>query len=223
MDDKKRRYRHTLRKNLIMRVLAEEFPEMPVVLEELRWRVLLSEQARDGVTIEMTRSYRNSFARTIREHLPALFLHKLTRLDEIPIGILARSAVYRCESEIAISQIESSISVSAIFELKRGGREANSSDDAPFLKILNDKSRIDPRKMIYSWIRLTDHNTSPYVVEDWITRACLPCNSPITLVTIGRDALVLERVSSVNWMIYQHVRHQLFHRKSNECLNSRRT
>ena len=55
--------RNTRRKNLIEHVVAEEFGAGPVLLEELRWRVLMREfQEKEQTLSAMTTSLMKSFA-----------------------------------------------------------------------------------------------------------------------------------------------------------------
>ena len=70
-----------------------------MLLEELRWNSLLIEHQENGENSKiMKRSYRNSFARTIREHFPELALQKLPRPDGLHAGIVLRAALHRLAS-----------------------------------------------------------------------------------------------------------------------------
>jgi hypothetical protein len=98
--------RKTHRKALIEKVIAEQFANKPVLLEELRWQVLLQEYDAKGVPFdEMTVSNMKSFARTIREHMPSVGIHKLRRPDLLPVGILARAAVFRIRRQALLREV----------------------------------------------------------------------------------------------------------------------
>ena len=87
-----RKFRKTYRKELIERMLTDK----PILLEELRWRVLIEEYKEKGTTFnQMGESHLESFARTVRNHMPGLRIYKLPRPDHIQPGIVARAAVYR--------------------------------------------------------------------------------------------------------------------------------
>lgn len=85
--------RKTARKGLIEEILVRDYSGGPVLLEELRWRVLM-QQYGPGF-IEMTDSKMKSFARTIREHAPELEIARISIDGETPVGLVARAAVYR--------------------------------------------------------------------------------------------------------------------------------
>lgn len=108
--------RETLRKRLVMKFLEGEIEETsfirekksraPWLLEELRWEVLAWERSRKQLDTEepMHPSYKKSFARTIREHMPDVIIHKLQRPDEIHSGIVTRAALFRLEEQDDIEE-----------------------------------------------------------------------------------------------------------------------
>jgi len=87
------RQRTTKRKALIERIIADDYIGGPVLLEELRWKVL-TQQYGPSFT-EMTDAKQKSFARTIREHTPQLSIQKISIDGRMPVGLIARAAVYR--------------------------------------------------------------------------------------------------------------------------------
>jgi len=87
--------RTTVRKAIIEKVLAEEYQGGPVLLEELRWKVLAVEYGSSFV--EMTDAKMKSFARTIRKHYPHLICRRIS-IKEAPSGMVARAACYRIRS-----------------------------------------------------------------------------------------------------------------------------
>jgi hypothetical protein len=91
--------RETIRKQIIRKILEERYHGGPVLLEELRWESLLTEyEERGSNLIYMTRSLRNSFTRTIREHMPKILIQKLPRPEALHAGIVSRAALYRLNS-----------------------------------------------------------------------------------------------------------------------------
>ncbi len=98
--------RQTIRKRLIREVLAREFSSAPVLLEELRWRVLLLEGQTRGEPFEVMKpTHLKSFARTIRVHMPDLIIDKLPQPDRVPVGIIARAAVFRTAKRVDLQRI----------------------------------------------------------------------------------------------------------------------
>lgn len=88
--------RNTARKRHIREALEGDYADRPVLLEELRWAVRLRETGQQAIANWMvTRSWQNSFARTIREQFPTHRVHKIPVNGETPIGIVARAALYR--------------------------------------------------------------------------------------------------------------------------------
>src|SRR5437879_3154351 len=113
-------HRQTRQKDMILRVIAEEYGEKPVVLDELRWRVFIREKSEEGErALTISRSYRNSFARTIREYLPSLRLHKLDHPELVAVELVARAAVCRCQASHILKQVYESPVVAVYFDLKR--------------------------------------------------------------------------------------------------------
>jgi hypothetical protein len=210
--------RQTQRKGLILQAFADEFREQPVVLEELRWRVFLAElNDASNTPTEMSRSYRNSFARTIREHLPSLTMHKYDHPEQLAVGILSRAIAYRCDAIDMMKQIERTESVSIFLDLKMP-RSVEDNLDRPFIarvKQTEGVGYLDMRKMIYSWVYLgTDGNqlveealVRRYRYEtDSVFRACLPCNKPLTVVAKSRKKPEMHAPINANWHLYQQVR-----------------
>jgi hypothetical protein len=89
--------RNTDRKRILQAVLAE-LCGIPIVLEELRWRVMRKELAEEKQPLTMmTKTYQKSFNRTLRSFLPLLApglrIHRIAA--GWTAGLLARVAVYR--------------------------------------------------------------------------------------------------------------------------------
>jgi hypothetical protein len=111
--------RTTSRKRFIEQVLVEA-AGTPLVLEELRWRVMqmeLGSENRPAGT--MTESYRKSFNRSLRSFLPTLApapcIHKIASNQGWTAGLLARVAVYRLDDYALLDRFLSSKSVSVHF------------------------------------------------------------------------------------------------------------
>ena len=90
--------RNTKRKDAIRRVLHEQFNGGPVLLSELRWRVLesMAEDA-DQPLVEMTRSERESCNRTVRGMGDEVKRYRIAPVNNIPFGVAAREACMRLD------------------------------------------------------------------------------------------------------------------------------
>src|SRR5262245_19699715 len=101
-----KRLRKTRRKELIERILEQEFPNQLVLLEELRWRVLIEEHKEKSQALwSMDESHMESFARTIRNHMAGLKIHKIhLNPRRIQAGIVARAAVFRIRERTTLEQ-----------------------------------------------------------------------------------------------------------------------
>lgn len=87
--------RDTRRKQFVRSVLRERGA---MLLDELRWLVLEREAADRRKTLEsIARGPMQSFARTIRDHMPDVPIHDipLGHPSECPLGLVATCAVYR--------------------------------------------------------------------------------------------------------------------------------
>jgi len=88
--------RETRRKKCVRKLLEETYRGGPVILDELRWAALGTEiDAGNYAGSKMSRSWLNSFARTIREQFPDYTIHKVPIKANTPLGIVARTAVFR--------------------------------------------------------------------------------------------------------------------------------
>ena len=91
--------RKTLRKELIAQGLSSFGINCCMLFEELRWHVFRLEQLlKDRVQTKMTRSYRNSFNRTIRSLSGSERLIRYAALAEpghVSAGLVARAATFR--------------------------------------------------------------------------------------------------------------------------------
>jgi hypothetical protein len=121
--------RNTGRKRIIQAVLAEA-AGAPIVLEELRWRVMRRELAEEREPITaMTEAYQKSFNRTLRTFLPdmapGLSIHRIA--GGWTAGLLARVAVYRLEQTAQLDQFLACSSVS--LHLWTNSRTADVSDE----------------------------------------------------------------------------------------------
>src|SRR6185312_3991697 len=91
--------RSTDRKRILQAVLTETAGS-PIVLEELRWRVMRRELAEEKEPVaSMTEAYQKSFNRTLRMFLsdlaPGISIHRIE--GGWTAGLVARVAVYRLE------------------------------------------------------------------------------------------------------------------------------
>ncbi len=96
--------RSTVRKRLIQRILNEEFQGGPVVYSELRYRVFAEEMTARGLsTNEISRSWANSYAHTIRSLDPTIRRYALYPTGQLPLGIAIREGVFRAHSLIELN------------------------------------------------------------------------------------------------------------------------
>jgi hypothetical protein len=85
--------RTTARKALIDQILREQYSGGPVLLEELRWKVLAQQYG--PAFVEMTDAKQKSFARTIRDYFPIGRIRRIRIDANLPLGLIARAAVFR--------------------------------------------------------------------------------------------------------------------------------
>jgi hypothetical protein len=92
--------RETCRKRVIRELLGSSFAGRAVLLDELRWAVFSAQRPDDDKSgSSITRSWLNSFARTIREQLPAEFRIEKIEINEATlVGVLARAALHRLKN-----------------------------------------------------------------------------------------------------------------------------
>ncbi len=95
--------RETERKRRIREVLNSTFQGQAVLLDELRWAVI-GHQFEEGINENSRRSLLNSFARTVREQLTDYEIQKIPISSEIPVGVVARAAVYRLKDIAALGR-----------------------------------------------------------------------------------------------------------------------
>ncbi len=91
--------RQTSRKRRIRELIDSTYAGNAILLDELRWAVLDAEStATDSKDDEISRSWLNSFARTIREQFPEFVIEKIPINNATPLGLVARTALYRLKS-----------------------------------------------------------------------------------------------------------------------------
>ncbi len=118
-NSKMRQTRTTNRKRFIHQVLAGA-AGTPMVLEELRWRVMRMELEDEKQPVgAMTQSYQKSFNRSLRSFLPTLAptlrIHKIASDNGWAAGLLARVAVYRFDRYALLDRFLSRESASLHF------------------------------------------------------------------------------------------------------------
>lgn len=177
-------HRTTLRKHLITEIIASEYLGKPVLLEELRCKVYLRELAHHQQdTKQLTSSYMKSFARTVRDHMPELFVYKLRRPTRIPIGIIARAAFFRCQDMTTLTMLTEAPSLYCYIQFKPASVQDAKPDPPPYIRpyVVAGSARysLDRRRMIYFWFC-----TSPtrQYDEACAHRACMPVNLPLSFI-----------------------------------------
>lgn len=103
-EDITQRGRETKRKRMLREVLSTAYEGQVVLLDELRWRIFESQRGdSDPTGTAITRSWLNSFARTVREQLPSGYrIEKVPIGQGTPVGLVARAAVYRLKDVSAL-------------------------------------------------------------------------------------------------------------------------
>ena len=187
-------HRTTIRKRIINHVLNELFQGGPVLLEELRWNALLIEHENKGLNLSvMSRSLRNSFARTIRDFIPQIKIQKLPRPDGLHIGIVSRAAVYRLSSWDAIQCFMRSDNPTVL--TCRKGKEFSYLQRIVICQLFAEYPQITYKLVqnIPKWDRT-------YLVG----RIVFPVSIPLTLITTRTvTATDLKKVANVSWKIYR--------------------
>ncbi|HEX3599805.1 MAG TPA: hypothetical protein VHU84_06650 [Lacipirellulaceae bacterium] len=117
--------RTTKRKSLIEKILAEDYMGGPVLLEELRWKVLIQQYGQPFV--QMSDSNQKSFARTIREHMSRLKRRRIP-ISDAPAGMVARASLYRIESREKIERFLNSEQRSVFFNVGFPDHERRGED-----------------------------------------------------------------------------------------------
>lgn len=180
------KFRETCRKRIIRDLLTVEFADGPVLLEELRWHTLVREATLSKKQHnEMTLSYLKSFARTIRDHLPDVVIHKIAKPQRMPIGIVARAAIFRIDHREALQGFLAS------------------PDRCIFLRFTNnrywERSEREPRERpaliceLYKAFakRNAEHNRKPY------TTKIVPTNSNISVVSGSAESVTNAQYSAL--------------------------
>jgi hypothetical protein len=87
--------RNTIRKKMLDRCFREQFGGKPVLLDELRWAVFVTENERRGKALTViTRTYRSSFNRTLSA-FTELKTRDVAKPNTLGHEVLARAAVFR--------------------------------------------------------------------------------------------------------------------------------
>ncbi len=113
--------RQTLRKKITTQILKDEFGGGPSLLDELRWKVTQEINEHNETSkkiLHINNTLKKSFSRTIRHHLDGFDILKIPNPDRIPLGIIARSAIFRISSVKRLNTFLSSRSRLAIFSLE---------------------------------------------------------------------------------------------------------
>jgi hypothetical protein len=196
-----KRSRVTLRKRYINEVFYDEYRGRPVLLEEFRWRVFLLENATEGRDQTMSLSYKKSFGRTLREHMPCLGVFKFQRSDKVPVVLLVRSAAFRCDNTKTASEFFSSKSLCIYIDTK-GRRVLDYSEKLtvlPYIIVDRDspaKAVFDVRKMFYIWFCV---NTTENYESEAIHRECVPFNNRICFVSELYKGVDLNCLCDFSW------------------------
>lgn len=102
---KKRRI--TVRKRIIQEIHVNEFNRRPVLLNQFRWKAFEEEMKQKRQDTEyMSRSFRNSFNRTLEHGCGNISTHHVRDpVQSLPIGLLAKVAVYRLREQAVLHEI----------------------------------------------------------------------------------------------------------------------
>jgi len=101
--------RNTARKRRIRELVETRYAGTAVLLDELRWAVFDAESRdKPSANETITRSWMNSFARTIREQFPEFAIKKIPIDSWTPVGLVSRTALYRLKNIRALREFLSS-------------------------------------------------------------------------------------------------------------------
>lgn len=227
--------RTSKRIRIIEQAIEEKFGGGPVLLEELRWHSALTEHRDKGLAFDlMTRSLRNSYARTIRDHIPALRIQKLPRPDALNVGIVTRAAVYRLASWNSILRFFNGKDATVFVKYQRQHKNRDNKSNVR-CELYTQHPNIENRTVVYFHPSLKanefedsdllgklpyQHNSSGEIIREenhmiipsWsrdnlVGRMIFPISVPLTLVTVASvTADDLKRIANVSWKIYRHSR-----------------
>ena len=185
--------RNTKRKDIIRRLLSQRFEEQTDLLDELLWTTFVEEKmSKNEDSSLLHRSYRISFLRTLRDHIPELIVHKRAPLHT-PIGIIARAAVFRIKHRRLVERFLSARDTCIV--MNRG--------------VVDIRDSTGLYKSIWGYfIRCRFYKGRPYAPSDsrygsnYLARVCLPLTVPISIVcqTIGDD-IDFVRLEGCPWSI----------------------
>jgi hypothetical protein len=94
--------RQTKRKTAITQILQDQFRDRPTLWDEFCWSLYAAEHPDKLWDGPIPASYRKSLARTLRQMYPAIRRWKLPRPDELPSGLVLRTALFRLHDWILI-------------------------------------------------------------------------------------------------------------------------
>lgn len=204
--------RRTKRKDIIKKLLKSRYFGEPVLLEELRWNVFLNECGLENFhNLEMTRSYRNSFTRTIREYISGIYIQKLPRPDGLHSGIVSRAALYRLNRWDNIQKFLNGDNSTVLARAKRG----NSRDEMGrvYCKLYSEY----PVKLSFTvgvnyvmWNEETGIDEAPeWEAYKWdktnlVGTVIFPVSVPLNLVTTELvNAENLKNLAKIGWDVYR--------------------
>jgi len=188
--------RNTWRKRQIRELLRSSFARRAVLLDELRWAVFsaqLPEDDNSGPNI--TRSWLNSFARTIREQLPAEFrIEKIEINKATLVGLVARTALYRLRSVAALRRFLRATEPSILCRYKT---DLDVEDPRYQLRYVTPQYHVatfrffeqPPKSMSYDQL-------------NGIPGTLIPATQKLTIVLPRAMEVDLARVAVVPWKLY---------------------
>lgn len=173
--------RETVRKYLIRSVLEEAGP---LLLEELRWRVLRREAEQRGARLQvLERSHLQSFARTAREHFQ---IEKLPITDRTVVGLVARAALYRVREQARLDAFLGSAQPTVVCQYRK-----NFPVDEPRYT----RRYVTPQHHML----LFDFSSSDKAAVAFRIR--IPATHELTLVSRPGDARSIRRLAAVRWRL----------------------
>jgi hypothetical protein len=208
-------HRSTSRKRIIQEVLDKQLGK-PMLLDELRWLVFLRESRDERRSADLTPSYKKSFCRTLRDHMPLLGVYKLWRPDRSPAGIVARCAVYRCSSAKTLKAILGGETISVFIDLKNSRAMESNPENHAYI-VDSGAFMMDRRKMLYCWVcvgQVNDYDSQA------IHRACIPVNHPLSIVGSSVSTNDIQAIASHGWTSYRvsAMRVGFFRKVNNQAL-----
>ena len=192
-----RRGRDTERKRHIREELDATYRGCAVLLDELRWHVLGPKLSND-LDDNARRSLLNSFARTVRQQLTQHSVKKISLSPETPIGLVARTAVYRMRNDVFLRRFLNSVEPCILCRYK-----TNFDVDSPRFK---PRSRYVQPHHHAATFRFFVSRPSDVSYDELETApgTFIPATQKLTLVLPDETPLDIPLIANVPWKLFRY-------------------